>query len=115
MASHSTGPTVSVAGRKHRFNVWRGDKEHGELVDYELTLSEGMVVLDAIHAIQASTAPDLACRLNCKAGKCSSCSAEINGRPRLMCMTRMDQVIDDGPTMVKPMKTFPLIKDLATD
>jgi succinate dehydrogenase / fumarate reductase iron-sulfur subunit len=115
MANHSAGPTVSVAGRKHRFNVWRGDREHGELVDYDLTLSEGMVVLDAIHAIQATQSPDLACRWNCKAGKCGSCSAEINGRPRLMCMTRMDQVIDEGDTTVKPMKTFPLIKDLATD
>src|SRR3989338_1359433 len=111
MASHSTGPNVSVAGRKHRFNVWRGDKEHGELVDYELTLSEGMVVLDAIHAIQASTAPDLACRWNCKAGKCGSCSAEINGRPRLMCMTRMNVFAPDETITIQPLNTFPVIKD----
>ena len=115
MASHSAGTTVSVAGKQHRFEVWRGDKEHGELVPYDLTLSEGMVVLDAVHAIQAGQSPELACRWNCKAGKCGSCSAEINGRPRLMCMTRMDQVIDEGPTTIKPMKTFPLIKDLVTD
>ena len=49
-----------------------------------------MVVLDAVHQIQATQANDLACRWNCKAGKCGSCSAEINGKPRLMCMTRMD-------------------------
>lgn len=115
MANHSAGKTVSVAGRKHVFNVWRGDQSQGELVDYEIELSEGMVVLDAVHQIQAQEAPDLACRWNCKAGKCGSCSAEINGRPRLMCMTRMDQVVDEGPTTLRPMKTFPLIKDLATD
>ncbi|MEB3285222.1 MAG: succinate dehydrogenase/fumarate reductase iron-sulfur subunit [Candidatus Sericytochromatia bacterium] len=115
MANHSAGKTVSVAGRKHVFNVWRGDQAQGELVDYEIELSEGMVVLDAVHQIQAQIAPDLACRWNCKAGKCGSCSAEVNGRPRLMCMTRMDQVIDEGPTTIRPMKAFPLIKDLATD
>jgi succinate dehydrogenase / fumarate reductase iron-sulfur subunit len=115
MASHSARKPVSVAGRQHTFNVHRGDKEHGELVDYTIELSEGMVVLDAVHEIQATQAPDLACRWNCKAGKCGSCSAEINGKPSLMCMTRMDQVIDQGPTTIKPMKTFPVIKDLVTD
>lgn len=98
-------------------NVWRGDQERAELVPYEIELTEGMVVLDAIHNIQTHQAPDLACRWNCKAGKCGSCSAEINGKPRLMCMTRMkDTVENEGDTIVvKPMKTFPLIKDLATD
>jgi succinate dehydrogenase / fumarate reductase iron-sulfur subunit len=101
--------------RTHTMRVWRGDHERGHLVDYEVELSEGMVVLDAIHAIQARQAPELACRWNCKAGKCGSCSAEINGRPRLMCMSRMNDLVDEGPTMVKPMKAFPLIKDLVTD
>jgi succinate dehydrogenase / fumarate reductase iron-sulfur subunit len=95
--------------------VYRGDKESGHLVDYEVQVSEGMVVLDAIHQIQATQASDLACRWNCKAGKCGSCSAEINGKPRLMCMTHMDQVAGEGPIVVKPMKSFPLIKDLVTD
>ncbi|MEB3197596.1 MAG: succinate dehydrogenase/fumarate reductase iron-sulfur subunit [Candidatus Sericytochromatia bacterium] len=115
MADHSAGKTVSVAGRKHTFNVWRGDASQGALVNYDLELSEGMVVLDAVHQIQAEQAPDLGCRWNCKAGKCGSCSAEINGKPRLMCMTRMDQVVEEGPTTIRPMQTFPVIKDLATD
>ena len=76
---------------------------------------EGEVVLDVIHRIQASDAPDLACRWNCKAGKCGSCSAEINGLPRLMCMTRMDTLPDGEPVTVAPMKTFPIIRDLVTD
>ena len=58
---------------------------------------EGEVVLDVIHRIQAGPAPDLACRWNCKAGKCGSCSAEINGLPRLMCMTRMDALPEGEP------------------
>jgi succinate dehydrogenase / fumarate reductase iron-sulfur subunit len=74
-----------------------------------------MVVLDAVHEIQATQANDLACRWNCKAGKCGSCSAEINGMPKLMCMTRLDTIPIDQPVTVEPMKAFPLIKDLVTD
>jgi succinate dehydrogenase / fumarate reductase iron-sulfur subunit len=97
------------------FRVWRGDKTNGAFHDYTAEIGEGMVVLDAIHQIQATQAPDLACRWNCKAGTCGSCSAEINGKPRLMCMTRMDTIPTDQPITVQPMKAFPLIKDLVTD
>jgi len=95
--------------------VFRGDRESGKPVDYQVPLTEGMVVLDAIHSIQANQAPDLAVRWNCKAAKCGSCSAEVNGRPRLMCKTRMDSLLVDQPITVFPMKTFPIVKDLVTD
>jgi succinate dehydrogenase / fumarate reductase iron-sulfur subunit len=95
--------------------IWRGDQHGGEFVDYAMPAVEGEVVLDVVHRIQAGPAPDLACRWNCKAGKCGSCSAEINGLPRLMCMTRMDELPTDQPVVVAPMKTFPIIRDLVTD
>jgi len=94
--------------------VWRGDAQGGDFAEYRLPAQEGEVVLDVIHRIQATQAGDLACRWNCKAGKCGSCSAEINGRPRLMCMTRMDDM-PEGPVTVAPMRTFPIIRDLVTD
>ena len=94
--------------------VWRGDASGGAFEDFVLEQNEGEVVLDVIHRIQATDAPDLACRWNCKAGKCGSCSAEVNGKPRLMCMTRMD-ALPSGPVTVAPMKTFPIIRDLVTD
>ena len=97
------------------FRVWRGDAVGGAFRDYTTEVSEGMVVLDAMHRIQADTAHDLACRWNCKAGKCGSCSAEINGRPRLMCMTRLGDLSGDEPVTVEPMKAFPVIRDLVTD
>jgi len=97
------------------FRVWRGDKASGEFKDYPVEYGEGMVVLDCVHKIQATQAPDLACRWNCKAGKCGSCSAEVNGKPRLMCMTRMETLPTDQPITLQPMKTFPLIKDLVCD
>jgi len=74
-----------------------------------------MVVLDAVHQIQAESAPDLAVRWNCKAGKCGSCSAEVNGKPRLMCMARLGDLDLEHPVRVEPMKSFPVIKDLVTD
>ena len=96
-------------------NVFRGDKNGGDAVDYKVPIAPGMVVLDALHYIQGFLAPDLAVRWNCKAGKCGSCSAEVNGRPRLTCKTRMDALPAGEPITVRPMKTFPLIKDLVTD
>jgi succinate dehydrogenase / fumarate reductase, iron-sulfur subunit len=97
------------------FKIWRGDRANGAFQDYKTEISEGMVVLDAVHQIQAQQASDLAVRWNCKAGKCGSCSAEINGMPKLMCMTRLNSIPLDKPITIEPMKTFPLIRDLVTD
>jgi succinate dehydrogenase / fumarate reductase iron-sulfur subunit len=97
------------------FRIWRGDDQDGRLQDFTTEVSEGMVVLDAVHQIQAQQAHDLAVRWNCKAGKCGSCSAEVNGNPRLMCMTRLNQLDMSKPVTVEPMRAFPLIKDLVTD
>ncbi len=95
--------------------IFRGDAERSEFREYEVPLHEGMVVLDAIHHVQAHAASDLACRWNCKAGRCGSCGAEVNGKPKLMCMTRMDEFPAGEPITVAPMKTFPVIKDLVCD
>jgi succinate dehydrogenase iron-sulfur subunit len=97
------------------FRIWRGNSTGGAFREYTTEISEGMVVLDAVHQIQAAHANDLAVRWNCKAGKCGSCSAEINGHPRLMCMTRMSALPANEPITVEPMKSFPMIKDLVTD
>jgi len=95
--------------------LFRGTRRQGALQEFQVDCDEGMVVLDAVHRIQARQAPDLACRWNCKAGKCGSCSAEINGHPRLMCMTRLSDYPADAPITVTPMRAFPVIKDLVTD
>ena len=97
------------------FRIWRGDAAGGAFHDYATDVAEGMVVLDAVHRIQAEQAPDLACRWNCKAGKCGSCSAEVNGTPKLMCMTRLSDLPLDQPVTVEPMKAFPPLRDLVTD
>jgi succinate dehydrogenase / fumarate reductase iron-sulfur subunit len=97
------------------FRIWRGEGGSGTFVDYRTEVAAGMVVLDAVHQIQASDANDIAVRWNCKAGKCGSCSAEINGHPKLMCMTRLNQLDLTQPVTVEPMKTFPHLKDLVTD
>ena len=95
--------------------VFRGDARGGDFKEYRVETEPGMVVLDVIHRIQATQANDLAVRWNCKAGKCGSCSAEINGKPRLMCMTRMDLFQENEPISVAPIRGFPSIRDLVTD
>jgi len=104
-----------MAGQTATFRIWRGEGQSGEYKDYKTEVSEGMVVLDAVHQIQAQTAHDLAVRWNCKAGKCGSCSAEVNGNPRLMCMTRLNQLDLTQPVTIEPMRAFPLVRDLVTD
>ena len=104
-----------MSGYTAHFKVWRGDVEGGDLEDFEVEVNEGEVVLDIIHRLQATQAPDLAVRWNCKAGKCGSCSAEINGRPRLMCMTRMSVFTREETITVTPLRAFPVVRDLVTD
>jgi len=98
-----------------KMKLWRGDQSGGDLQDYDVEVETGEVVLDAIHRVQATQAGDLAVRWNCKAGKCGSCSAEVNGRPRLLCMTRLNLFERDEPITVTPLRTFPVIRDLVTD
>jgi succinate dehydrogenase / fumarate reductase iron-sulfur subunit len=112
---HSPAPVGAETSKKVTFRIFRGDKSGGALKDYATTITSGMVVLDAVHQIQAEQAGDMAVRWNCKAGKCGSCSAEINGMPKLMCMTRLSDLPLDEPVTVEPIKAFPRIKDLCTD
>src|SRR3954451_18750176 len=102
-------------GSVRQFRIWRGDQAGGQLEDFQVEVNDGEVVLDIIHRLQAEQAPDLAVRWNCKAGKCGSCSMEINGRPRLGCMTRMSTFEESETITVTPMRTFPVIKDLVCD
>jgi succinate dehydrogenase / fumarate reductase iron-sulfur subunit len=105
----------AAAHSTRTFRIWRGDAGTGEFVEFRQDVVEGMVVLDAVHEIQATQANDMAVRWNCKAGKCGSCSAEINGMPRLMCMTRLDELPADEPVTIEPMRAFPHVRDLVTD
>jgi succinate dehydrogenase / fumarate reductase, iron-sulfur subunit len=113
-AAEAPRPAPEPLGRA-TFRIWRGDAQGGKLVDYTTSVTPGMVVLDAIHQIQAEQANDLAVRWNCKAGKCGSCSAEVNGMPKLMCMTRLSELPMEKPVSVEPMRAFPPLKDLVTD
>ncbi|MGV0790767.1 succinate dehydrogenase/fumarate reductase iron-sulfur subunit [Mycolicibacterium sp. XJ1819] len=98
-----------------KLRVWRGDDNGGQLEDFSVEANDGEVVLDVIHRLQQTQAGDLAVRWNCKAGKCGSCSAEINGRPRLLCMTRMSTFDPSETITVTPLRTFPVMRDLVTD
>jgi succinate dehydrogenase / fumarate reductase iron-sulfur subunit len=97
------------------FRVWRGDADGGDFAEFDVEVNEGEVILDVVHRLQAEQAPDLAVRWNCKAGKCGSCSAEVNGMPRLMCMTRMNLFEEGEPVTISPLRTFPVVRDLVTD
>ncbi len=100
---------------KRNFKIWRGEGEEGQMVDYSVDVDKGMVVLDAVFKVQEEHAGDLAVRWNCKAGKCGSCSVEINGKPRLGCMTRLNEFDENETISIRPIRTFPTIKDLVTD
>ncbi|WP_329382122.1 succinate dehydrogenase/fumarate reductase iron-sulfur subunit [Streptomyces sp. NBC_01716] len=111
----TSGTPAPATSYEAKFRVWRGDAEGGELKDFAVEVNEGEVVLDIIHRLQATQASDLAVRWNCKAGKCGSCSAEINGRPRLLCMTRMSTFTREETITVTPLRAFPVVRDLVTN
>src|SRR6516162_5636687 len=115
MAPAPPNAETATTQKTATLRIWRGDLQGGKFEDYATPVSEGMVVLDAVHEVQARQANDLAVRWNCKAGKCGSCSAEINGKPALMCMTQMAHLPIDQPVVIEPMRSFPLVKDLVTD
>jgi succinate dehydrogenase / fumarate reductase iron-sulfur subunit len=106
---------MSMSNKTVTLRVFRGDSDGGVLKSYDVETYPGMVVLDAIHDIQAKQEPTLGVRWNCKAGRCGSCGAEIDGKPRLMCMTRMSHFDEGKPITVTPMRSFPVIKDLVPD
>ena len=114
-AAERSNASAGGESRSATFKVWRGEGVEGRFETYSTSVSEGMVVLDAIHQIQAESANDLAVRWNCKAGKCGSCSAEVNGMPKLMCMSRLSDLDLEEPVTVEPMRAFPPIRDLVTD
>src|ERR1700676_4720694 len=115
MTSLAMAPNATGTARTVTLRIWRGDAQGGKFEDYATPVTEGMVVLDAVHQVQAQQAPDMAVRWNCKAGKCGSCSAEINGMTKLMCMTRLSDLNLDMPVIIEPMHAFPVIRDLVTD
>src|ERR1700719_2660158 len=106
---------TSEAARMVKLRIWRGDAQGGKFEDYKTPVAEGMVVLDAVHRVQADQANDLAVRWNCKAGKCASAPAETTGKPRLMCMTHLTDMPPGEPIQIEPMRAFPHLKDLVTD
>src|SRR5437764_10803675 len=110
-----TSPPAAGPPQMVTLRVWRTGGAGGRFEDYKTPVAAGMVVLDAVHRVQADQANDLAVRWNCKAGKCGSCSAEINGKPALMCMTRLADLPPDRPVVIEPMRSFPPVKDLVTD
>jgi len=114
-AAERSNQSAGGESKSATFRVWRGDASGGAFADYSTSVSEGMVVLDAIHQIQSESANDLAVRWNCKAGKCGSCSAEVNGMPKLMCMTRLSDLDLTKPVTVEPMRAFPPVRDLVKD
>src|SRR3982074_620096 len=77
-----------------RMRVWRGDASGGDFRTFEVASEEGMVVLDVIHRIAETQAPDLAVRWNCKAGRCGSRSAQGNGPRRPRGLARMKTFVE---------------------
>ena len=72
-------------------------------------ISFGMPLISAEHD------PHLPALQFQRTARSGACSAEINGKPRLMCMTRLNDLPLAEPVTVEPMRAFPPIRDLVTD
>ena len=95
-------------------SVWRGTRE-GNFQDFEVPRHPSQTVLDVVIHIQRELDPTLAYRYACRVGMCGSCAMSVNGVPRWTCRTHVDKVVRNGRLQIGPLRTLPVIRDLATD
>lgn len=73
-------------------------------------------ILDAVERIWAFHDRSLCYNHACHHSTCGACGMRINHREKLTCITPIHAVTRDGGTvLVEPLRTFPLISDLAVD
>ncbi len=80
--------------------------------EYKIAVEKWTTVLDAILEAKKSHDHSIGVRYSCRQATCGSCGMSINGRPRLACFTKVDEIDTDIIT-VEPMNNFPIIRDLA--
>ncbi|WP_018924898.1 succinate dehydrogenase/fumarate reductase iron-sulfur subunit [Salsuginibacillus kocurii] len=80
---------------------------------YSITPKDNMTVLDTLFLIVEDQDPSLSFRCACRLGMCGTCGMMINGRGRLACRTKVEELGDE--ILVEPMRSFPVIKDVAVD
>jgi succinate dehydrogenase / fumarate reductase iron-sulfur subunit len=80
---------------------------------WEVPVTPGMTVLDALFAVKERHDGSLAYRCACRMGVCGSCGVMVNGKPRLACNTQVNTL---GPVLeVGPLPNHDVIKDLVPD
>ncbi len=106
---------------KIRFKIRRCDPSSREgcepyIQAYNVEVSEGMTVLEALIKIADEDDPTLAFRRSCRSAICGSCAMNINGFPKLACNT---QVIPEyrkrGEIFIEPLANHTVIRDLIVD
>ena len=84
--------------------------------DFGLDLHPQSTVLDALIEVRENQDPTLALRCACRASICGSCGMRVNGEAKLVCKTRLAEIVsDDEPVVVEPMGNQGIIKDLVVD
>lgn len=111
-----------MSEKKIRFIITRQDTPESAPYDeeFEINYRPNLNVISALMEIRRNpvnakgekTTP-VAWDMNCLEEVCGACSMVINGRPRQSCTALIDKL--EQPIRLKPMKTFPVVRDLQVD
>ena len=96
-----------------RFEVFRyhPDWDEPTLQMYNVPYRPDWVVLDALNYIKDTVDGSLTYRWSCRMGVCGSCSAMVNGYPKLTCAAFLSDYLP-GPIRVEPLVNFDVERDL---
>ncbi len=89
------------------------ESEQFKTEDFTVKAGDDITVLEALHIINKVHRAGLSYRFSCGMGVCGSCGAMVNGKPVLLCQTFCRNL--QQPIEVRPLKNFPIIKDLVVD
>jgi succinate dehydrogenase / fumarate reductase iron-sulfur subunit len=97
-----------------RFNPDVDRKPH--LQEFQVPLTPGTTVLDALHQIKTEQDGSLTYRRSCRHAICGSCAMNVNGRNLLVCKTPLKNELNRrGRVTIRPLPYLPIIKDLVVD
>ena len=90
--------------------------EEPYLKEYQVEITQGMTILDALHAIKTEQDGSLTFRRSCRHGICGSCAMSVNGKTILVCENPLKDNLDEmGRITIRPLQYVPVIKDLVVD
>jgi len=86
-----------------------------EFAYYKAPFSLDSSILTALHYIKENLDSSLSYRYSCQMAICGSCSAMVNGQPKLLCQTFLKDYAPQAVITIEPLAHFLIIRDLIVE